>query len=234
MQAHYFRINRAAYTAGELSVVTVGPRRWLLPAFIARLFVLKLLRKTVPIGDPIADIRLLATLDDREALKIRERYPFLKEVEGTLAGIGFTDIRYCRGDDPRYRYATYGLYAVDGSGSTGVTCVVMGNAQFQVNWIEFYSLLLDGRTLRSNNHSNAGALRPVPSAIIGRVPGANTHELHEFHSVELARMRSLGLHFVEGMNLDQAIQADRDYYRDQIAYWIETGLLVPDQSSEGR
>ena len=47
-------------------------------------------------------------------------------------------------------------------------------------------------------------------------------------------MRSLGLHFVEGMNLDQAIQADRDYYRDQIAYWIETGLLVPDQSSEGR
>ena len=171
MQAHYFRINRHAYTAGELSVVTVGPRRWLLPAFIARLFVLKLLRKTVPIGDPIADIRLLATLDDREALKIRERYPFLKEVEGTLAGIGFTDIRYCRGDDPRYRYATYGLYAVDGSGSTGVTCVVMGNAQFQVNWIEFYSLLLDGRTLRSNNHSNAGALRPVPSAIIGRVPG---------------------------------------------------------------
>ncbi len=232
MQAHYFRINRAAYTVGELSVVTVGPRRWLLPAFIARLIVLKLLRKTVPIGNPIADIRLMATLDDREAGEIRERYPCFQEIEPALARVGFTDVSYCRADDPRYRYQSYGLYGVDGSGSTGVTCVVMGDTQFQVNWIEFYSLLLDGRTLRSNNHPNAGALRPLPSEIIQRLPGAKTQELHQFHSAEFARMQSRGLRFVEGMNLDQAIQADRDYYRDQIAHWIETGLLVPDQSSD--
>jgi hypothetical protein len=233
MQARYFRINRAAYTVGELSVVTVGPRRWLLPAFIVRLLVLKLLRKTVPIGNPIADIRLMATLDDREAGEIRERYPCFQEIEPALARVGFTDVSYCRGDDPRYRYQSYGLYGVDGSGSTGVTCVVMGNAQFQVNWTEFYSLLHDGRTLRSNDHPNAGALRPAPSAIKRRMSGAKTQDLHRSHSAELRRMRSLGSHFVQGMDRDQAIQADRDCYRDQIAHWIEMGLLVADQSSEG-
>ena len=161
--------------------------------------------------------------------EIRGRYTFFHEVEPALAQQGFTDFRYYRMDDPRYPYKSHSLYGVDASGSTGVVCTVMGNGQFLTDWIEFYSPLLDGRTLRSNNHPLAGALRPVPSAIIGRMPGERPRGLLEFHSAEFARMQSLGSRFVERMTVDQAVQADRDYYRDQIAHWIATGLLVPDR-----
>jgi hypothetical protein len=232
MGVRYFRINRAAYTAGELSAITVGRRRLILPALIVRLFVLKLLGKTVPVGDPIAEARLIAPLDHLEAAEIRERHAFFRKVEPALARLGFTEICYHRADDPRYPYQSFNLQAVDPSGSIAVGCTVMGNAKFLVDWIEFYSLLVDGRTLRSHNHPLAGALRPPPSAIIRRMPGAESQELFQFHSDELKRMRSSGSRFVEGMNVDHAVQADRDYYRDQIAHWIETGLVIPDRGNQ--
>jgi hypothetical protein len=55
MSVRYCRVNRAAYTARGLSAITVGPRRLLLPALIARLFLLKTLEWDKRIGDPIAD-----------------------------------------------------------------------------------------------------------------------------------------------------------------------------------
>ena len=230
MGARYFRINRAAYTASELSAITVGGRRLILPALIVRLFVLKLLGWTVPVGDPIADIRMIAPLDALEAAEIRERFAYFREVEPALSRLGFPGGRYYRADDPRFPYESYCLHAVDRTGTIAAGCTVMGNGQFLVNWMEFSSLLVDGRTLRSHDHPLAGALRPPPSAIIRRMPGAGAQELFRFHSDELARMRSRHSRFVEGMTSDQAVQADRDYYHDQIAHWIETGLLVPDHA----
>jgi hypothetical protein len=89
-------------------------------------------------------------------------------------------------------------HAVDRSGSIAVVCTVFGKGQFSTNWIEYYSLLVDGRALRGNNHPHAGALRPLPSAIIRPVPGAGSQELFQFHSDELKRMQSRYSRFVEG------------------------------------
>jgi hypothetical protein len=231
MSVRYYRINRAAYTAGELSAITVGPRRLLLPALIARLFVLKLLKWNVPIGDPIADTLLTAPLDSIDLEKIRKRHWVFHEAESALPPLGFTDFRYFRGDDPRSPHDSCGLCGIHDSGSIAVGCTAMTirKGPTTAYWGEFYSLLADGRTLRSNNHPNAGALRPLPSAIIGRLSDASWQVLFEFHRDRMEQLRSQGSRFVEGMSVDQAIQAHRDYYRDQIAHWVETGLLIPDR-----
>src|SRR5271165_6273994 len=99
--------------------------------------------------------------------------------------------------------------------------------QALADWIEVYSLIADGGTLRSSNHANAGMLRPAPSAIIGRMPGASWQALLQFHVDEKERLRLRGSRFVEGISLDQAVQADRIYYRNQVAHWVATGLVVP-------
>ncbi len=226
MQVRYFRINRTAYTVGELSAVIVGPRRLLLPAYIARLFVLKLLRKTVPIGDPIADARLISSLGADDAKAIRERHPFFGRAESALRRLGFTGFGYFRSNDPRYPYESVSVYAVDGPGATAVVGTVMSKGERSANWSEYYSRVADGHTLRSSDHALAGALRPAPSAIVRRLPGASWDELLQFHTEEMLRMRSRGSRFIEGMTLDEAVQTDRDSYRDQISYWIETGLLT--------
>jgi hypothetical protein len=90
MDVRYYRINRAAYTVRELSAVTLGQRRILLPALIARLFFLKLIGKPVPIGDPIAEVRLTATLDAHEAGDIRKRHVLFQAAESALPGLGIT------------------------------------------------------------------------------------------------------------------------------------------------
>ena len=226
MRVRYFRINRTAYTVDELSAITVGPRRLLLPAYLARLFVLKLLRKAVPVGDPIADTRMMSPLGDEEAKAIRGHYAFFDLAESALRRLGFTEFGYFRANDPRFPFESFSLYAVDGPGATAVVCTVMSKGEISANWIEYSSRLVDGGTLRSSNHALAGALRPAPSAIIRRMPGASWDGLLEFHTGEMQRLRSRGSHFIEGMTLDGAVQADRDYYRDQITYWIETGLLI--------
>jgi hypothetical protein len=226
MQARYFQINRTAYTVAELSAITVGPRRLLLPAYIARLLVLKLFRKVVPIGDPIADTRLMAPLSDEEISAIPERYAILSRADATLSRLGFNGFGYFRTSDPRFPYESFSLYAVDGPGATAVVCTVMGKGEISANWIESFSPLVDGRTLRCSNHAMAGALRPAPSAIIRRTPGASCEGLLDFHIAEMQRMRSTGLRFIEGMTPDAAVRTDREYYREQIAHWIETGLPV--------
>src|SRR5260370_34614432 len=125
MHVRYYRINRLAYTAGELSAVTVGPRKLLLPALIARLFVLKLIGKPSPIGDPIADIRMISPMDAHDAEEIRKRHVIFQAAESGLPGLGFTQIRYFRGDDPRSPHENYSLYGIDSSGSIAVVCTVI-------------------------------------------------------------------------------------------------------------
>jgi len=231
MHVRYYRINRLAYTVGELSAITVGPRKLLLPVLIARLFLFKLIGKPFPVGDPIADIRMISPLDALEAEKIRKRHVIFQAAESALPGLGFTQFRFIRGDDPRSPYENYSLIGIDGSGSIAVACTVMCNERVSANWVEIHSLVADGRTLRSSNHALAGILRPVPSAIIRRMPGASWHDLLQFHIDEVKRVRSQGSRFEEGMCLDQVVQADREYYRDQVAHWVETGLLIPEQQN---
>jgi hypothetical protein len=74
-------------------------------------------------------------------------------------------------------------------------------------------------------------LRPVPSAMIGRLPGASWPELLKFHRDRMEQMRSQGHRFIEGISFDQAVQSDREYYQGQVAHWVETGLLVPDHEN---
>ena len=229
MSVRYYRINRAAYTAAELSVITVGLRRLLLPAYVARLYLLKLLGKAVPIGDPIADTHLNSKVDNHEAPEIRKRHVAFQEAESTLPSLGFTDIRYYRTDDPRYPGECYSLYAIESSGSIAAVCTVMSRGQVSVHWIEYLSLLSDRGTLRSSNHALAGVLRPAPSALIVRMPGASSQNLLQFHGDQMERLRSQGSRFVGDMSVDRAVQADRDYYRDQMAHWVKTGLLVPER-----
>jgi hypothetical protein len=228
MHVRYYRINRVAYTALELSAITVGPRRLLLPGLIARLFALKLLAQAVPIGDPIADARLMSPIEAHDAVEIRKRYVIFQGAESALTGLGFTEIRYFQADDPRSPYECYSLYGIDSSSSIAVVCTVVSRGQPLADWIEMYSLLADGGTVRSSNHALAGVLRPLPSAIISRMPGASSHELLEFHRDVRERMRSRGARFVDRLSMDQAIQADRDYYQYQVAHWVETGLLIPE------
>ena len=123
----------------------------------------------------------MATLDDREAGEIRKRYPFFEEVEPrslvsgsriSVTAVGTTRVMPMR---PTVSTASTGIR------SDWHHLCRHGKWQFQVNWTEFYSVLLDGCTLRSNNHPNAGALRPLPSAIIQRLPVAKPQELHQFH-----------------------------------------------------
>ena len=226
MPVRYFRINRTAYTVDELSAIAVGPRRLLLPAYLARLLVLKLLRKPVPVGGPIADTRLISPLDDGEAKAIRERHPLFELAGSALPRLGFAELGYFRANDPRSPQESLSLYGVDGPGATAVVGTVMSLGKTSAGWIEYYSRLVDGRTLRSSNHALAGALRPAPSAIIRRMPDASWDGLLDFHAAEMQRMRSRGSRPIEGMTLDEAVQADREYYREQIAHWIETGLLI--------
>jgi len=209
MRVRYYRINRVAYTARELSTITVGPRRLFLPALIARLFALKLLARAIPIGDPIADTRLMSPLDAHEAEQIRKRHVLFQGAESTLARLGFTEVRYFRADDPRYAYESYSLYGIDSSSSIAVVCTAISRGRPLADWIEFYSLIADGGTLRSSNHAHAGMLRPAPSAIIGRMPGASWQALLQFHVDEIERLR--GSRFVEGMSLDQAVHADTSW-----------------------
>jgi hypothetical protein len=228
MSTRYFRINRAAYTIAELATITIGLRKLLLPALIARLLILKLLGKTVPIGDPIAETRVIANLDEDEAAEVRRRHPFSQRAENALPRLGFTELRYVRNVDPRYPYASYCLCGIDSTGSVAVGSTVMTRGDAAADWIEYSSRLADGRVLRSSNHPLAGALRPPPSAITRRMPGASWRDLRQFHVDERERMRSHGTRFVEGLDLDQVIQSDRDSYRDLVAHWLATGLLVPE------
>ena len=75
--------------------------RLFLPALVVRFFVLKVIGKDVPIGNPIADTRLISPMAIHEAAEIRERHVAFQRAESTFPALGFTDIRYFRSDDPR-------------------------------------------------------------------------------------------------------------------------------------
>jgi hypothetical protein len=228
MPVCYYRFNRAAYTASELSMITVGPRRWILPLLMGRLFALKFIGAVVPVGDPIADCKLISPLDDLESEQIRKRLDLFRECEPALSVLGFHLIHYFQANDPHYPYESHTLYAVDRSGSIGGVATVMSKGEVLAEWIENYSLLVDGRQLRSSNHARAGSLRPTPTAIIRSAPGATSQDLFRFHIAEMDRMRAQGSRFVEEMSFDRALEVDQDYYRAQIAHWFATGLLVVD------
>ena len=107
----------------------------------------------------------------------------------------------------------------------------MRQGEMKMGWYELFSLFSDGSNLRSNNNIMAGKLRPLPSLVMCRVPGASLADLLQFHRRRLQELSSKGSRFREGMSLDQAIQADRDYYQSQIDHWRNTGLLVSEQAS---
>ncbi len=111
----YYCINRVSYTARELSAITVGPRRLFLPALVARLFVLKVIGKDVPIGDPIADTRPILPTAIHEAAEIRERHVAFQRAESTPPALGFADIRYFCPNDPRSPHESHNLFGIDSS-----------------------------------------------------------------------------------------------------------------------
>ena len=61
------------------------------------------------------------------------------------------------------------------------------------------------------------------------MPGASWPELLRFHRDQMEQMRSQGSRFVGGLSVDQAVQADRTIYRDQVAHWVKIGLLIPER-----
>jgi hypothetical protein len=229
-EVRFYRINRAAYTISELVWVTDGPRRLLLPFLIIRQCYRRAFRLTVPAKDLIADRRTPLRLDEQEAAALKNAHPELKEAERQLRELQFSSIEVIHWWDARHPFKSYILCGIDAQQTTFGGCTLLTNGTVSHSWFDVSSNLTDGRILTHFNSVTGGALRPHPSFIMFRCPGATMESLVRAHRSEMERLIASGCRFLERRTLDEALQAGAEAYSAQISHWIETGLLIPDTS----
>ena len=163
MEVRYYQFNRSGYTIKELATICFGLRKLLLPFYLVRLWLWKLLRRAVPVGDPIADSHLIVDLSQLEAESVRRRYESLERAEADFVRLGLVSSGYFRPADRRYPHESYSFYGINSAGSIAGVCTVMTKGGATSSWIEFYSALTDGRTLRINsNHWRGYCARRHP------------------------------------------------------------------------
>jgi hypothetical protein len=224
----YYRFNRAAYTVRELLAINRTSLRAFVPFIVVRLLFWKALRLQVPAKEPIAERRTANRLTPDQSAELLRLHPTLGFAAASFRELGIASVECFHWYDGKHPYWGYELCGLDPAGSMSGSSSVLTNGEQSHYWHTFASRLADGRTLQHFDIGTAGQLRPLPSLIIHHYTGLPLPSLYRAHLDERQRMSVMGVPFAEGRSLDDAMRDGEQIYADQIAYWIASGLLMPD------